>query len=190
MLTNSPGIVVSLPIGDLFSALCRTKHSMPSDESRYYLNGVYVHPYNVDKLAFVSTDGHRLTRILVDAPGCWGMPAVILPRDFVCSVITATRIKTFHEHIATLTVSSSKVTLSAVGHTLECTPIDGTYPDYVKVLPKASEAVPFCFNSKYIAEMAKSAGGDKITCYLNDPYGPNGFTSKEDELFIVMPMRS
>ena len=60
---------------------------MSSEETRYYLNGVFFHVYgsqNEMSLRAVATDGHRLARVDVSLPdGASGMPGVIIPRKTV-----------------------------------------------------------------------------------------------------------
>jgi DNA polymerase-3 subunit beta len=65
----------------------KSKFAISTEETRYYLNGVYMHVANGEDgpvLRCVATDGHRLARI--DAPlpeGAQGMPGVIVPRKTV-----------------------------------------------------------------------------------------------------------
>ena len=55
---------ISLRGGDLYDAFARTRHAMCKELTRYYLNGVYIHPSPDGKtLNFVATDGHRLAHV-------------------------------------------------------------------------------------------------------------------------------
>ena len=73
----------SMPAGDLRALLGRARFAVSTEETRYYLNGIYLHPVG-DCLRAVASDGHRLARI--DAPlpdGAAAMPGVIVPRKVV-----------------------------------------------------------------------------------------------------------
>ena len=67
------------------------RHAISTEETRYYLNGIYLHAIKVGgelKLRGVATDGHRLARIDTECPrGAEGVPGVILPTKFVCRAI-------------------------------------------------------------------------------------------------------
>ncbi|MBX9739246.1 MAG: DNA polymerase III subunit beta, partial [Beijerinckiaceae bacterium] len=80
----------SLPAGDLKKLIDKTQFAISTEETRYYLNGIYVHTIEVDghtMLRAVATDGHRLARVEIPAPsGSAGMPGVIVPRKAVAEV--------------------------------------------------------------------------------------------------------
>lgn len=72
-----------------FNALIKkTRFSISTEETRYYLNGVYLHiTPDTQALRAVSTDGHRLARIEVPLPGgAAGMPGIIIPRKTAIEV--------------------------------------------------------------------------------------------------------
>jgi len=77
----------ALPAADLRALIDRTKFAMSTEETRYYLNGIYVHEADSDGvkvLRAVATDGHRLARFEMPMPeGVAGMPGVIIPRKAV-----------------------------------------------------------------------------------------------------------
>ena len=76
-------IVEALPAGDLRTLIDRTRFAISTEETRYYLNGIYLHAAKqdgVDVLRAVATDGHRLARVEMALPeGAAGMPGVISP---------------------------------------------------------------------------------------------------------------
>jgi len=65
----------------------KTQFAISTEETRYYLNGIYLHAHETEgqlKLRSVATDGHRLARAEIDAPGgSEGMPGIIIPRKTV-----------------------------------------------------------------------------------------------------------
>ncbi|MFN3994191.1 MAG: DNA polymerase III subunit beta [Tabrizicola flagellatus] len=114
----------------------KAKFAISTEETRYYLNGVYMHVAQGEGgkvLRCVATDGHRLARI--DAPlpdGAEGMPGVIVPRKTVGELR-----KLLEDDDATIAVSVSetKVRFATPAITLTSKVIDGTFPDYTRVIP-------------------------------------------------------
>ena len=114
----------------------KAKFAISTEETRYYLNGVYMHVAQGEDgpvLRCVATDGHRLARI--DAPlpaGADGMPGVIVPRKTVGELR-----KLLDDDDATIAVSVSetKVRFATPMITLTSKVIDGTFPDYTRVIP-------------------------------------------------------
>jgi DNA polymerase-3 subunit beta len=114
----------------------KAKFAISTEETRYYLNGVYMHTAQGEAgrvLRCVATDGHRLARI--DAPlpaGAEAMPGVIVPRKTVGELR-----KLLDEDEATIAVSVSetKVRFATPDLTLTSKVIDGTFPDYTRVIP-------------------------------------------------------
>jgi DNA polymerase III subunit beta len=121
---------------DLHDALSRVRHAICKEETRYYLRGVYMHA-TTEGVHFVATDGHRLARVTAKADGDYShLVPVILPTDFVNTAIKATSKRSQCYRSVTLQVAASKVVLSLSGvEALECTPVDGTFPDYARVVP-------------------------------------------------------
>ena len=80
----------TLSAADLRALIDRTRFAMSTEETRYYLNGIYLHTAklkNVEVLRAVATDGHRLARVEMPAPqGAKGIPGIILPRKTVNEV--------------------------------------------------------------------------------------------------------
>lgn len=115
----------------------KSKFAMSSEETRYYLNGVYMHIAGDDgaaSLRCVATDGHRLAQI--DAPlpaGANGMAGVIIPRKTVGEL---RKLLEVDEADISVKVSHSKVRFATGAITLTSKVIDGTFPDYSSVIPK------------------------------------------------------
>jgi hypothetical protein len=111
-----------------------------TEETRYYLNGVYVDP----KGFLVSTDGHRA---FVGKFSLEGVPAFdgwIMPRDAVKRALTGYKADT-------ITIAPDRV------GPVMCAPIDGTFPDWRRIVPSgdAVSGVPAQFNPAYVADMGK-----------------------------------
>jgi len=124
------------PAGVLRRLFDKSKFAISTEETRYYLNGVYMHVATGEDgavLRCVATDGHRLARI--DAPlpdGAADMPGVIVPRKTVGELR-----KLLDDDSATIAVSVSetKVRFATAEITLISKVIDGTFPDYTRVIP-------------------------------------------------------
>ena len=118
----------------------RTRFAMSSEETRYYLNGIYVHPAESEdepKLRIVATDGHRLARVELALPeGAAGMPGVIVPRKTVGEVRKL--IDDGEEEVA-ITLSDTKIRVEIDTTVLTSKLIDGTFPDYDRVIPFAND---------------------------------------------------
>jgi DNA polymerase-3 subunit beta len=114
----------------------KAKFAISTEETRYYLNGVYMHAakgLDGPVLRCVATDGHRLARI--DAPlpdGAEGLPGVIVPRKTVGEL---RKLLDDDEAQIAVSVSETKVRFAAQDVTLTSKVIDGTFPDYARVIP-------------------------------------------------------
>ncbi len=114
----------------------KAKFAISTEETRYYLNGIYLHTATSDGarvLRCVATDGHRLARI--DAPlpeGADAMPGVIVPRKTVGELM---KLLDSDDAVIAVSVSETKVRFATPGITLTSKVIDGTFPDYSRVIP-------------------------------------------------------
>jgi len=121
---------------DLRSLVDRTRFAISTEETRYYLNGIYLHAVEDDGvklLRAVATDGHRLASVEVPLPdGATGMPGVIVPRKTVAEVRKLIDESTDDVSIA---LSESKIQFTINQAVLTSKLIDGTFPDYERVIP-------------------------------------------------------
>ncbi|WP_343503127.1 DNA polymerase III subunit beta [Alloyangia pacifica] len=114
----------------------KSKFAISTEETRYYLNGVYMHVAESEEgrvLRCVATDGHRLARI--DAPlpaGAEAMPGVIVPRKTVGEL---RKLLEEDDMDIAVSVSETKVRFATPDITLTSKVIDGTFPDYSRVIP-------------------------------------------------------
>jgi DNA polymerase-3 subunit beta len=117
---------------DFVKLIDKTKFAMSNEETRYYLNGVYFHIAN-GKLRAVATDGHRLALIDVDAPqGSAGMPGIIIPRKAVNEIGKLLE----NQSEVQISLSETKIKINAGRIELLSKVVDGTFPDYSRVIPE------------------------------------------------------
>ncbi len=119
-----------------------TRFAISTEETRYYLNGIYLHAVQSDghaMLRAVATDGHRLARMEVPLPdGAEGMPGVIVPRK------TVTELRKLIDETAvevTVSLSEKKILFAFDDAVLTSKLIDGTFPDYERVIPTDNDKV-------------------------------------------------
>jgi DNA polymerase-3 subunit beta len=137
-----------LPFGFTLSAdelkglIDRTRFAISSEETRYYLNGIYLHAASsngVQVLRAVATDGHRLARVEVPLPdGAPGMPGVIVPRK------TVTELRKLLDETSldvTVSLSETKIRFAFDDAMMTSKLIDGTFPDYERVIPADNDKV-------------------------------------------------
>lgn len=130
----------SLGASEMKSLIDRTRFAISTEETRYYLNGIYVHATEengVQVLRGVATDGHRLARVEMPAPdGSSDMPGVIVPRKTVNELR-----KLIDETVDPIAVSLSdtKVRFAFEDAVLTSKLIDGTFPDYERVIPTGND---------------------------------------------------
>ncbi|WP_104018265.1 DNA polymerase III subunit beta [Roseovarius nitratireducens] len=129
----------SAPAATLRRLFDKSKFAISTEETRYYLNGVYLHVSEADGgkvLRCVATDGHRLARIDADLPeGAADMPGVIVPRKTVGEL---RKLLEDDDMKIAVSVSETKVRFATPDITLTSKVIDGTFPDYTRVIPQGN----------------------------------------------------
>lgn len=130
----------TVPASDLKRLIEKTQFAISTEETRYYLNGIYLHspPSNDEpKLRAVATDGHRLAQYDLPAPeGSAGMPGVIVPRKTVGEV---QRLIEGGGSEVGVELSQNKIRLTLGDVVLTSKLIDGTFPDYARVIPLGND---------------------------------------------------
>ena len=131
----------SIPAPDLKRLIDKTQFAISTEETRYYLNGIYLHTLEAEgglKLRAVATDGHRLARVEMDAPeGSAGMPGIIVPRKAVAEI---QKLVDDGGQSVAIEISPAKIRLKFEnGVTLISKLIDGTFPDYQRVIPTGND---------------------------------------------------
>ncbi|MDC0887397.1 DNA polymerase III subunit beta, partial [Altererythrobacter sp.] len=121
----------------------RTKFAISTEETRYYLNGIFLHVSDEDEpvLKAAATDGHRLARFTLKRPdGADGMPDVIIPRKAVAELRKLLEESMDGNVQINLSASKIRFTLGGEGGTvLTSKLIDGTFPDYSRVIPTGND---------------------------------------------------
>src|SRR3984885_7321246 len=129
-----------LSAADLRALIDRSRFAISTEETRYYLNGIYLHTAknkNVEVLRAVATDGHRLARVEMPAPsGAKGIPGIILPRKTVNEVRKLIDESPGDVEIA---LSEAKVRFTFDSVVITSKLIDGTFPDYERVIPSGND---------------------------------------------------
>jgi len=132
-----------LPAATLAELIDRTRFAISTEETRYYLNGIFLHVSEDDGpvLKAAATDGHRLARFTCKQPeGASGMPDVIVPRKAIAELR-----KLLEEALdgnVQIDLSASKIRFTLGGQggvVLTSKLIDGTFPDYSRVIPTGND---------------------------------------------------
>ena len=129
-----------LAAADLKRLIDKTQFAISTEETRYYLNGIYLHTAGTAKaptLRAVATDGHRLAQVDLALPaGAAGMPGVIVPRKTVGEV---QRLIADIDGEVTVELSQGKIRFTLGDVVLTSKLIDGTFPDYGRVIPAGND---------------------------------------------------
>ena len=132
----------TLAAADLKRLIDRTRFAISTEETRYYLNGIYVHGAKTDGMAMlrtVATDGHRLARMEIPLPeGAAGMPGVIVPRK---TVMELRKLLDESDQDVTVSLSDTKIRFTLGETVLTSKLIDGTFPDYDRVIPSGNDKI-------------------------------------------------
>ncbi len=121
---------------DLLRLVDKTRFAISTEETRYYLNGIYLHTVD-GKLRAVATDGHRLARVDFPLPqGADGMPGIIVPRKTVGELL---KLLEGDVESVRVSVSDTKIRFEVGSVTLTSKLIDGTFPDYGRVIPTEND---------------------------------------------------
>ncbi len=118
----------------------KARFAISTEETRYYLNGIYLHVANGDAgstLRAVATDGHRLAQVEQDVPeGATGMPGIIVPRKTVAEI---RKLIDEYEGDVVVALSDTKMRFSFDNTVVTSKLIDGTFPDYSRVIPQGND---------------------------------------------------
>ena len=179
MATSDYASNFSAPAPVLRRLFDKSKFAISTEETRYYLNGVYLHVSDSEGakvLRCVATDGHRLARI--DAPlpmGAEDMPGVIVPRKTVGEL---RKLLEDDNALIAVSVSETKIRFATPTITLTSKDIDGTFPDYTRVIPQG--------NTKRLevdaAEFAKAV--DRVATVSSERSRAVKLSLEEDRLIL------
>ncbi len=199
-----------LAAADLKRLIDKTQFAISTEETRYYLNGIYLHTAGTAKaptLRGVATDGHRLAQFELPLPaGASGMPGIIVPRKTVAEVrvipldndkeLTVDK-KEFEQAVDRVsTVSSERgraVKLSLTNGKLMLSvtnPDSGSATEEIEV-EYGAEPLDIGFNSRYLLDIAAQLEGEAAVLKLADPGSPTLIQDRDTKgaLYVLMPMR-
>ena len=177
-----------LPAATLRQIIEKTRFAISTEETRYYLMGIFLHVVD-DQLRAAATDGHRLARVTVGRPeGAEGMPDVIVPRKAVAELY---RLLEELEGTVEISLSPTKVRFGLGSAVLTSKLIDGTFPDYNRVIPTANDKLlkldPKSFSagvdrvatiaSEKTRAVKMAVDRDKVTLSVTSP--ENGLATEE-----------
>ncbi|MEH3045999.1 DNA polymerase III subunit beta [Sphingomonas adhaesiva] len=127
-----------LPVETLKQIIDKTRFAISTEETRYYLNGIFLHTAE-GVLKAAATDGHRLARVTVDQPqGADGMPDVIVPRKCIAEL---RKLLDEVDGSVGVSLSGTKIRFDLGQAILTSKLIDGTFPDYSRVIPTANDKI-------------------------------------------------
>lgn len=131
---------MTLMSAELKRLVDKARFAISTEETRYYLNGIYLHVADSEdgpRLRAVATDGHRLAQVEQETPdGAQGMPGIIVPRKTVAEV---RKLLDEVEGDVEVALSDTKIRFGVGSATIISKLIDGTFPDYSRVIPKGND---------------------------------------------------
>jgi DNA polymerase-3 subunit beta len=129
-----------LAADELKKLIAKTGFAMASDETRFYLMGIHLHAVKEGKtkaLRAAATDGHRLARFELELPeGAGDMPGIIVPRKTVTEL---RRLLDDADGAIEISLSDTKIQFVFNGVELTSKLIDGTFPDYQRIIPQGND---------------------------------------------------
>jgi DNA polymerase III subunit beta len=129
-----------LPASSLIQIIDKTRFAISTEETRYYLNGIFLHVAedDVPVIKAAATDGHRLARVTLPRPaGADGMPDIIIPRKCIAEVRKL--LDESGDANIQIDLSASKIRFTFDNAILTSKLIDGTFPDYSRVIPTGND---------------------------------------------------
>ena len=130
-----------LPASTLKEIIDKARFAISTEETRYYLNGIFFHVTDdaMPVLKAAATDGHRLARVTVPRPeGAAGMPDIIIPRKCIGEL---RKLLDEVDGTVAISLSASKIRFGLGAAVLTSKLIDGTFPDYSRVIPTGNDKI-------------------------------------------------
>ncbi len=152
-----------VPARDLKRLIEKSRFAISTEETRYYLNGIYLHEAETNgtpMLRAVATDGHRLAQVEIPLPaGATGMPGVIVPRKTVHEL---QRLMEDSEANIDIALSDTKIQFSTGTIVMTSKLIDGTFPDYGRVIPQGNDKL------MQVSKQAFATAVDRVSTVSTD----------------------
>lgn len=127
---------------DFHTLIDKVRFAISNEETRYYLNGIYIHAANdngTEVLRSAATDGHRLARISIPLPqGAADMPGVIIPKKTVNEL---KKLMSDFGGEVEIALSETKIMFTLGDIVIVSKLIDGKFPDYERVIPKNNDKI-------------------------------------------------
>ena len=139
------------------SLLNKTKISISNDDTRHYLNGIYLHVTESNKNTFltgVATDSHRLSSSSMLVDKIKDFTSIIIPRKTVYQLCSLLDNK---DEKLTIEVSENKIKFTLGQINLISKVIDGKFPDYQKVIPKENTKTLTVASADFISSVERVA---------------------------------
>ena len=174
---------VEIPEVELLRVLTLSRASVSNEETRYYLNGIYIHSI-ADKLAIVSTDGHRLSFIKTEIP--WKEDGFILPKQTV-DILMQTIKKGGNGSVKMKLLKGGLKTLFYMPTSIiRSKNIDGSFPDYNRVIPKPSDNIQVTIPATLARKLkARKGYSDGLRTAINPAAGNIEQTIHGNEIKIT-----
>ena len=154
---NFEGKDVEINNNRFLKLLNKTKISISNDDTRHYLNGVFLHLTEANGRNFltgVATDSHRLSSSSLELDSENEFSSLILPRKTVyqlCSLLSESTEK------LRIQTSENKIKFSLGNIKLISKVIDGKFPDYKKVVPKNNDKILIVSSDEFIKSIERVA---------------------------------
>ncbi len=125
---------------ELSRMIDKTKFAISNEETRYYLNGIFFHKAESNSIKFlraVATDGHRLAQYDIPLPqGAEEITGIIIPKK---TVFELRKVLDDADGDVSVSLNENKIKFSFNNLKIISKVIDGTFPDYTKVIPQNND---------------------------------------------------
>ena len=125
---------------ELMRIIDKTKFAVSNEETRYYLNGIFLHKAERDSIQFlraVATDGHRLAQYDIPLPqGAEDITGIIIPKK---TIYELRKVLDDANGDVSVSLNENKIKFSFNDLKVVSKVIDGTFPDYTKVIPQKND---------------------------------------------------
>jgi len=148
---------ISLDNNKFLKLLNKTRISISNDDTRHYLNGIFLHlteAHGRNFLTGVATDSHRLSSSSLEIDNISDFTSLILPRKTafqLCSLLTEST-----EQLKMQT-SENKIKFNLGNTKLISKVIDGKFPDYKKVVPTNNDKTLIVSSNEFINSIERVA---------------------------------
>lgn len=182
MPTAATGRAITIPEAVLRKTLVAVKGCISTEETRYYLNGAYLHQVDGQLIA-VATDGHRLAKYEPKIE--WHFEGMIVPSKTVDILIRNTDPKTNRK--INIFQHGSKIEVDGDGWTLKSKTIDGTFPDYTRVIPQPDDGFQVALSLHMLRRIPMTEGRYGAAAKI-DPSQDKMTVKDQDEGTFTIPV--